>query len=412
MDHFNYRNDEVHCEDIPLTLVARQVGTPTFVYSKATLIQHLQKIKKAFEHYPTLPCFAVKSNGNLSILKEVFAQGFGADIVSLGELKRALKAGVNPQNVVYSGVGKKRHEIAEALEAGIFSINIESAFELELIRQVTSELKKTARVAMRVNPNIDAKTHPKITTGLFSSKFGLNEEEALRLAGVIKDSPFIQLVGIACHIGSQITSLSPLRDAVKKMVELSQTLIQNGHRLEALNMGGGLGIRYSNEEPPAVDDYAEILVNEVRKTGLKLVIEPGRSVIGNTGVLLTEVIGVKKTPHKSFMVIDAAMNDLIRPSLYNSYHDIQPVMKKNAPLDVYDVVGPICESGDYLGLGRALPPLAGGDLVVIKSAGAYGSSMSSNYNSRPRSAEVMIDGTDIKIIKKREEFENLWSHEI
>lgn len=414
MDFFEYREGEGFCEDVSLRAIKDQVGTPTYVYSYKTLSRHLEEVKKAFQSYPTLPCFAVKANSNISILREIFNHGYGADLVSLGELKRSSLAGVKPQEIVFSGVGKQRHEIKAALEHGILAFNVESPFELQMIQEVARELDQMASINLRVNPNIDAATNPKITTGMYTSKFGIPEDEALRLAEDVKNLSHVKLIGVACHIGSQITNLEPLGEAAKRMTDLALRLLDAGHRLEVIDMGGGLGIRYDQENPPSLEAYALTLINEVKRSNLRLVIEPGRVLAGNIGVLLTEVVGTKTTPEKTFVIVDAAMNDLLRPSMYDSYHDILP-QKEPQPggkqLKV-DIVGPICESGDFLGKDRLLPSLDQGDLVFVRGVGAYGATMASNYNSRARPAEVLVKDSELKVIRKRESLDDIWRLEI
>ncbi|MFW7379461.1 MAG: diaminopimelate decarboxylase [Oligoflexus sp.] len=409
MDHFHYRDGQAYCEDLSLESLAEEYGTPLYVYSRATLQRHLQRVKESFSIYPTVPCFAVKANSNLSILRDVFRSGFGADVVSGGELERALLAGVDPKKIVYSGVGKRHDEIKAALTAGIMSFNVESSFELAMIEEVAASLKLRAPISLRINPNIDAKTNPKIATGLYSTKFGMSEGEARSLVEGLNQYPHIELVGIACHIGSQITSLQPLGEAAARMAQLAIDWQESGLKLKYLNMGGGLGIRYRDETPPEIEEYAETLLQSVRKTGLTLAIEPGRVILGNVGVLLTRVIGVKTTPQKNFLIVDGAMNDLIRPSMYDSYHNILPVREaKDQAVQDYDVVGPICETGDLFGKDRRLPLQKQNDLVFLRACGAYGSTMASNYNSRPRPAEVLVDGQQSYLIKPRESLEQLW----
>ena len=413
MDYFSYQNGEAFCEQVALAAVAEQVGTPCYVYSAATLRRHLGKLREAFASYPTLPCFAVKANSNLSVLREIFAQEFGADLVSVGELERSLLAGVNHQRIVFSGVGKRPSEIRRALEVGILSFNVESTYELELIGRLAAELEVQAPISLRVNPNIDARTNPKIATGLYTTKFGLTEDDVEVLAERIRQHDYLQLVGLACHIGSQITELAPLKEAAERMRELSQKLMHNGHALQLLNMGGGLGIRYRDEAPPGLDEYAATLIEAVRPTGLRLVIEPGRVVAGNIGILLTRVIGVKQTPAKHFVVVDAAMNDLLRPSMYGSYHDILPAQEPSQrPWGLCDFVGPICETGDILGQDRRIPLPAAEDLYMIRGCGAYAASMASQYNSRPRAAEVLVDGDRFRVVRPRETLASLWQAEL
>ncbi len=409
MDHFNYREQLAYCEDVALEDIARDVGTPCYVYSRSTLLRHVERMRAAFASYPTLPCYAVKANSNLTLLKEIFGAGCGADIVSLGELERSIKAGVDPQKVVYSGVGKRRDEIEAALRYGIYAFNIESTAELELIAQIAKELQVTAPVSLRVNPNIDAKTNPKITTGLFTTKFGMVEKEAQAMAERIKALASLRLVGVGCHIGSQIVDVKPMAEAARRLADFAQSVKAMGHQLEFIDMGGGLGIRYRDEAPPEPEDYADALLGAVRATGLRLLIEPGRVLMGNVGILLCSVIATKQTPEKSFLIVDGAMNDLIRPSMYDSFHAILPVRDRSGVQKKMDVVGPICETGDYFGKDRELPAdLDAGDLVFLRSTGAYGSTMASNYNSRPRAPEVLVDGRHYSIIRRRESLEDLW----
>lgn len=414
MDHFLLKNDVYHCEDVPLPELAAQVGTPAYVYSEATLTRHCRRFLDAFKSYPTLACFAVKALSNLSVLNRIAQEGFGADLVSRGELERALLAGVKPEKIVFSGVGKTDDEIQRALDVGILMFNVESGYELDRIGELAQRKKTTARVALRVNPNIDAKTNEKISTGLYTTKFGLPEDELPALLGRIKRQGSLKLAGIGCHIGSQITELSPLGDAARRMAEIAQGVMAQGHKLEFLDMGGGLGIRYKDEQPPSLEDYAQTVIEAIAPTGLKLIVEPGRVLVGNVGVLLTRVIGVKKTPARHFVVVDAAMNDLIRPTLYDSYHDILPVKTpaRGEAEVLCDFVGPVCETGDFLGKGRTLPLPKEGDLVMIRGCGAYASSMASQYNSRPRAPEVMVSGSTSRVIRPRETLESLWSGEL
>ena len=411
MDYFVGKSGEVHCEGVSLRRLAEVYGTPCYVYSKGTLTRHLEEFKKAFADYPTLPCFAVKANSNLSILKEIFSAGFGADLVSLGELQRALKSGVNPKEVVFSGVGKREDEIRAGLSAGILAFNVESHFEFELIEEVARSMGLKASINIRVNPNIVAKTNPKIATGMYSSKFGIPEDEARGLIAKIKGSDSVELVGLACHIGSQITELQPLEEAAARMCSFAISLQKEGFNLKLIDMGGGLGIRYRSELPPSVVDYAEVVIKNIAPSGLRLLVEPGRVLAGNIGVLVSSVIGIKSTPEKKFVVIDGAMNDLLRPSMYDSYHDIAAVQVGEAYDGPVDFVGPICESGDFLGKDRMAGNLQRGDLVYVRSCGAYGFTMASNYNSRPKVAEVLVDGEKHKLIRRRETLEDLWKHE-
>ncbi len=411
MNAFELRSGETFCESVSLRKIAADVGTPCYVYSKQYLKNRIKELKDAFASYPTQICYAVKANSNLSILKEIFQAGTGADIVSLGELERALKAGVKPQEVVYSGVGKRDDEILRAMDVGIFSFNVESKAEVHNLARLAKAKGKKVSLSLRLNPNISVKTNPKIATGLFSTKFGLVEEEALELAHIVKNHAHLQLKGISCHLGSQMIELEPIKEAAEKMVAFAQVLLDEGHKLEFLDMGGGLGITYKDEVPPSLEDYARIIIEAVKPTGLKLLIEPGRWIVGNSGVLLTSVMASKKTPKKQFLIVDGAMNDLMRPAMYDAYHGIFPVKASDGREEAYDVVGPVCETGDIFGEDRLLPHLNPGDLVYLASAGAYGSSMASQYNTRTRPAEVLVDGDRYKLIRRRERLEDLWRDE-
>jgi diaminopimelate decarboxylase len=411
---FRYLNKIFHCEDVSIEALARAVGTPTYIYSQKEISSRCQELIHGFSSYPTLICYAVKANSNLSILREIARHGIGADLVSVGELERALTVGINPQRIVFSGVGKTPFEMERALRAGILFFNVESTFELESLSQVARSLGVRAPVSLRINPNIDAKTNAKIATGLYTTKFGLPEQDLPFLADLIARDPHLELVGIACHIGSQIVELAPLEKASQRMADLATALINRGHSLKYLDLGGGLGIRYHEENPPSVQAYAQTLIAAAQKTGLTLVIEPGRSIIGNAGILLTRVIGIKRTPDREFVVIDAAMNDLIRPTLYEAYHDIVPIV---GPWDetattLCDFVGPVCETGDYIAKNRYFAPCQAGDLLAIRSCGAYGWSMASQYNSRPRPAEILVSEAVWSTIRPRESLDSLWESEL
>lgn len=414
MSSFKYLHKSYHCDDVSLEQLARAVGTPTYVYSQKEIATRCQDLIQAFSPYPTLICYAVKANSNLSILREIARHGIGADLVSVGELERALKVGVEPRHIVFSGVGKTPSEMRRALSAGILFFNVESTFELEALSQVASSLGVKAPISLRINPNIDAKTNAKIATGLYTTKFGLPEQDLPALADMIARDPHLELVGIACHIGSQIVELGPLEKASERMADLALSLRQHGHALRYLDLGGGLGIQYHQETPPSAQSYAQTLIRAAQRTGLTLVIEPGRSIIGNAGVLLTKVIGIKRTPEREFVIIDAAMNDLIRPTLYEAYHDIVPVVQAQdgAATTLCDFVGPVCETGDYIAKNRQSVPPRANDLLVIRSCGAYGWSMASQYNSRPRPAEIMVSGSTWSTIRPRESLESLWEPEL
>ncbi len=393
--------------------IAGKVGTPAYIYSADVLRNRIKEFNSAFSGYPTTLCFAVKSLSNLSILKMIFSDGFGADIVSGGELERAITAGVSPSKVVFSGVGKQPEEISKALDYGIRMFNVESPWEIEVIAEIARSKKVKARIALRINPNIDAQTNAKISTGLYSTKFGLPETELPELLAAIKSHPELQLTGLACHIGSQITDIKPLAAAAEKMAHLAISVREQGFPLQYLDLGGGLGIQYHNENPPSIAAYSEPLIRAAKRANLELIIEPGRALVGNTGILLTKVVGIKKTPSKHFIVVDAAMNDLIRPTLYGSYHEISAVTSSSSNDKVVcDFVGPICETGDFIAQDRSVCLPEVGGLYAIESCGAYGSAMASHYNSRPKAAEVLVEGASYRIIRKREELRDIWAAEL
>lgn len=414
MDAFRRIAGQLHCEELPLSRLAEAVGTPAYVYSRGALAARCRALTSAFASHPTMACFAVKANSNLSVLREIFSHGLGADLVSIGELERALAAGAAPGKIVFSGVGKRDDEIARGLEAGIFTFNIESAYELEQVARVAAVRGVVAPVSLRVNPNIDAKTNEKIATGLYTTKFGLPEDDIDALVARVRALPSLRLVGLACHIGSQIVELGPMREAARRMCDLSLRLVRAGVPLACVDLGGGLGIQYDDETPPSFEAYAQELLAAVKPTGLPLVIEPGRVIVGNAGILLTRVIGVKRTPAKHFVVVDAAMNDLVRPTLYDAYHAIEPVLAppSDAPEVLCDFVGPICETGDYLAKDRHAALPQPGDLLAIRSCGAYGSSMASRYNSRPMAPELLVDGARFRVVRPREALAALWEPEL
>ncbi len=411
MNHFSYRKRVLHAEDVPLSAIADAVGTPVYVYSTATLRRHFRVVTEAFGQHPHLVCYAVKANSTLAVLKLLAEEGSGFDIVSGGELARVKAAGGAPGKTVFAGVGKTTEEMAQALDAGILFFNVESAEELEVLDAVARAKGKRAPFAIRVNPNVDAGTHRHISTGLKTSKFGVPFEEALALYARSKRMKGLEAVGLDCHIGSQITKTAPFKAALSKMGALYQELKAKGHALRYLDIGGGLGITYTSETPPTPAEYAKAALAAVGDTGATLVFEPGRVVVGNAGLLVTRVLFRKKTSARHFVVVDAGMNDLMRPALYDAHHGLQPlVQRRGTPVEV-DVVGPVCESTDVLARQRPLVLPKQGELYALMSAGAYGMSMASNYNSRPRPAEVLVDGDAWRVIRERERVEDLWRGE-
>ncbi|MBM4284040.1 MAG: diaminopimelate decarboxylase [Deltaproteobacteria bacterium] len=407
MHHFHYVNGELYCEDVPVALIAEKAGTPFYLYSHATLSHHYRIFDAAFAGFPHLVCFAVKANSNLAILRTLIALGAGVDIVSGGELYRSLQAGVDPMKVVYSGVGKNEAEIRQALRAGILMFNIESSQELAEISRLAGRLRTTARIALRINPDIDPQTHPYISTGLKKNKFGIDIERALQDYRRARELPHLDVVGAACHIGSQITELRPFLEAVGRLKSLIRELAKEGIAIRFLDLGGGLGITYDRETPPHPQEYGQALVKELQGLDVTLILEPGRVLVGNAGILVTRVHYTKDTEAKHFIIVDAGMNDLARPSLYGSYHALHPVVERPRPEVEASLVGPICESGDFLAKDRLMPAFTPGELVAVMSAGAYGFSMSSNYNSRPRVAEILVKDTEFYVIRKRETYRHL-----
>jgi diaminopimelate decarboxylase len=407
---FARRDGLLYAEGVALSEVAAVHGTPTYVYSRAAIEANFRAFDAAFGAHPHLVCFAVKANSNLAVLNLLARLGAGFDIVSGGELERVLAAGGEAGKVVFSGVGKSRAEMARALEVGIRCFNVESLPELERLNEVALAQGKRAPVSLRVNPDVDAKTHPYISTGLKENKFGIAIEDAeaayLRAAAL----PGLEVIGVDCHIGSQLTELRPFLDALERVLALVERLAAQGVQLHHLDLGGGLGIRYRDETPPAPAELIGALMERLGSTGYEIIVEPGRSIVGNAGVLLTRVELLKHSPHKDFAIVDAAMNDLMRPALYGSWMDIQPVGSRAGEAREYDVVGPVCETGDFLGKGRRLV-LAEGDLLAVMGAGAYGFTMSSNYNTRPRAAEVMVDGSAMHVVREREHLPDLWRGE-
>ncbi len=408
MHHFAYRNGEFYCEDVPLSWIAKEFGTPFYVYSHATLVRHFRALDSAFQDVPHIIAFAMKANSNLAILRLMAREGGGADIVSGGELYRALKAEVPPEKIVFAGVGKNREEIRYALKSGILMFNVESSDELRAIDDVAAELRMKARVALRVNPDVDPKTHPYISTGMKKSKFGISADRALEEFQLASSLKHIDVVGVHKHIGSQLTEISPFVDALNKILELVGQLKGQGINIRYINIGGGLGITYQDETPPEPKDLAAAISPLLRDLKCTLIMEPGRVIVGNAGVLVTKVLYQKASDVKRFVIVDAAMNDLLRPSLYGAFHEIKPVRETPAgkPVTV-DIVGPVCESGDFLAKDRAMPEVQPGDLLAVMSAGAYGFVMASNYNSRPRVPEVLVRGQEIHIIRRRESLPDL-----
>ena len=411
MDHFQYRDHRLFAEEVPLTQIAAQFGTPCYVYSRATLERHWHAFDRAFADRPHLVCFAVKANSNLAVLNVLARLGSGFDIVSVGELERVVIAGGDPAKVVFSGVGKRSDEMRRALELGIRCFNVESLPELERLNRVAGELGVTAPVALRVNPDVDAGTHPYISTGLKENKFGVDIEAAPEIYRRAAELPNLRISGIDCHIGSQLTELSPFLDALDRILRLVDNLKRDGIAVDHLDVGGGLGIRYSDESPPDPAQYASAIQRRLDGLPYEIFIEPGRAIAGNAGLLLTRVEFLKSTGEKSFALIDAAMNDLLRPTLYQAHQEIIPVIERSeGDPTVYDLVGPICETGDFLGKERSLR-LRPGDLLAVRSSGAYGFTMSSNYNSRPRPPEIMVDGEQTHLVRRRETVEELFSGE-
>ena len=408
MDHFQHRGDDLYCEDVPVARIAEAVGTPAYIYSHATLTRHFQALDEAFSFVPHLICFALKANANLAVLKLFAGLGGGLDVVSGGELYRGLAAGVPPERIVYAGVGKTGEEIAYALKAGILMFNVESDQELRRISEIAVESGCTAQVALRVNPDVDPKTHPYIATGLKQSKFGIDIGRAVEEYAVAKKLPGLEVVGIHQHIGSQITKIQPFVDSLTRTVGLVRKLREQGTDIRYIDIGGGLGITYNDETPPLPLEFAQALVSVIRDLGATVILEPGRVLVGNAGILITRVLYTKQSPVKNFVVVDAGMNDLARPSLYGSYHAIWRVHRVSGRDDVtVDVVGPICESGDFLAKDRKLPRFEPGELMAVMSAGAYGHTMSSNYNARPRAPEVMVRGDQFHVVRERETYADL-----
>lgn len=410
MAYFSYKNNSLYCEDVELTTIAKQYGTPCYVYSRAALENNLQAYLAGIQSTKCRVCYAVKANSNIAILQLIAQKNIGFDIVSLGELERVLAAQGDPKKIIFSGVGKRADEILRAIQVGVGCFDIESEAELLHINQIAVSEKVNVNIALRINPNIDARTHPHISTGLNENKFGIYLSEVLSLCDKIRNMPNINLVGLASHIGSQLTELEPLLTAIDCLLDLSNELIKRGVKLQYLNFGGGLGVTYQDETPPTITEYLKAVTEKLAHCPFEIILEPGRSLVANTGILLTKIEYLKHTPHKNFAIVDAAMNDLIRPALYDAWHDIKVVNNTNLSSESYDIVGPVCETADFLGKDRKLS-LQENDLLAIYTAGAYGFCMSSNYNSRPRAAEVLIDKDKIHLIRERESIADLFSKE-
>jgi diaminopimelate decarboxylase len=417
MNHFEYRNGEMYAEGVAVKRIAQEVGTPAYIYSLATLKRHYQVFDQAFAKVPHIVCFSVKANSNLALLRTFAKEGSGFDIVSGGELFRALKAGGDPKKIVFSGVGKKKDEIEYALNSEILMFNVESEDELVALNEIARALGKKAPISLRVNPDVDPQTHPYISTGMKKAKFGVEIKKSVETYKKAASLPNIDVIGVDCHIGSQLTSLSPFVDALARVREyldrvLVGSLEKEGAQIRYLDLGGGLGINYNDETPPQPEEYASAIIDGLKGLDVTLILEPGRVIVGNAGILVTEVLYVKDNDTKKFVIVDGGMNDLIRPALYGSYQAIRPVVENKAEKIVADVVGPICESGDFFAKDREIARPQRGDLLAIMSAGAYGFTMASNYNSHPKAPEVLVDGDKYFVVRKRESFEDLINGEM
>lgn len=407
MHDFKFKNDELYCEDVKVSAIAKKVGTPFYLYSHHTLVDHFTKIEKAFAPVNPLICFAMKANGNLAVLKTLLNQGAGVDIVSVGELRKALKVKANPEKIVFASVGKTEEEIAFAIKTGILFFNVESVPELEEINRVAKKLKTKTHVALRVNPDVETGTHSFITTGTLKKKFGIDLRSTRKILKAQKQYPFIKINGLHIHIGSQLTSKDPFVTAIGKIIEFIETLKKDGIHIEYLDIGGGMGIIYKDEKPQTAQEYADAVLPLLKNSGLKIIMEPGRFIVGNAGIFVTKVLYIKNNGYKKFIIVDGGMNDLIRPSLYDAYHEIVPLKQQAARKDQFDVVGPVCESGDFFAQDRELPVVQKGELLAVMSAGAYGYVMSSNYNARGRVAEILVKGNKYSVVKERETFQDL-----
>ncbi|MGD8562337.1 MAG: diaminopimelate decarboxylase [Desulfarculaceae bacterium] len=412
MHHFEYKENKLYAEQVSLEEIAQEAGTPAYVYSQATLTRHFQAFTQAFAGLDALTCFSVKSNSNRAVLALFASLGGGADIVSGGELARCLAAGVPADRVVFSGVGKTEEEMEFSLKSGILMFNMESSQELRRLNQVAARMGLKAPVSFRVNPDVDAQTHPKITTGMAKNKFGLPVDDAFAQYQEAHQMPNLEVKGVSCHIGSQLTQVSPFADALERLSLLIQKLRSAGMEVSNLDLGGGLGITYDDESPPDLQTYAGALKDTVKRLGVKLILEPGRVIVGNAGILLARVLYTKQTTAKRFLVVDAGMNDLVRPAMYDSYHAIWSVQRPASEENIVaDVVGPICESSDFLARDRGLAQFEPGDLMAVMSAGAYGFTMSSNYNSRPRAPEILVNGDQWAVVRQRETYQDLMQGE-
>jgi len=407
MNFFEYKDRELYCEDVPVQQIAEKVGTPLYLYSASTIERHFKVFTKAFSQVDHVVCYSVKANSNLAVLRLLSEMGAGADIVSGGELFRSLRAGVPANRIVFSGVGKKADEIRSALDAGVLMFNVESRDELNAINEIGRQMGKKAPVALRVNPDVDPKTHPYISTGMKKNKFGIPITQALSIYREAVGMDWVEVLGVDCHIGSQLTTSEPFAEAVTRLMDLVNELEAEGISVKYFNVGGGLGIVYDEESPPLPANYAKAIIDALGASERTLILEPGRVIVGNAGILVTRTLYNKKGATKNFIIVDAGMNDLIRPSLYDAYQEVIPVVKNDREVIVADVVGPICESSDFLARDHQLPMMAPGELLAVMSAGAYGFPMASQYNSRPRAAEVMVKGDRYQVIRDRETYEDL-----
>ena len=407
MDYFQYREDTLFCDDVSIVDIASQLETPFYLYSSRTLLRHVENLHRAFGDTPHLTCYSVKANGSLALLHLLARRDIGADIVSGGELYRARRAGFPPERIVYSGVGKTEAEIRYGLREEILAFNVESLGELDLLDRIAGEMGVQAPIAFRVNPDVDPKSHPYISTGLKENKFGIPHTQVLEAYRRAREKPNIRIAGIDAHIGSQITEMGPFRESAEKLVDLVFQLRDMDIQLEYVDIGGGLGIRYRDEDAPEPADWVDAVRPALARTGCRILFEPGRSMVGNAGILVTKVLYVKRSEGKIFVIVDASMTDLIRPSLYDAYHEILPVVRSDREEIVADIVGPVCESGDFLAKDRALSSVRSGDLLAVMSAGAYGFVMGSNYNARPRPSELLTAGDRFEVIRERETYEDL-----